>query len=79
MKKSFGNPVGLLAFAYNYLRNIRNTSVEGGQASDVELEVVQGVPVTAEYVEEVRESVLPPNPVQPELKWCQIRFLGRNK
>lgn len=79
MNKKFGNPLGLLVFAYNYLTNIRNPSVEGGQVSDVKLEVVKDVPVTAEYVEEVRKKVLPPDPVKPGLKWYQIRFPGRNK
>lgn len=77
MKKKFGNPLGLLAVAVNYLRKSRKSSAEGGQANDVKLEVFEDQSVTAKYVDEVRQAVLPPEPLVPRIGWDQIKFPPR--
>ena len=77
MKKTFGNALGLLSIAINYLGKSRKSSVEGGQVSDVKLEIVEDKLVTVEYVNEVRLSVLPPQPIIPGLRWNEIQFPPR--
>jgi len=70
MKKTFGNALGLAVLAINHLRESRRSS-EGNQ---VKLEVVEEQRVTAQYVEEIRQAVLPPEPLIPRIGWDQIKF-----